>query len=291
MEHFATCFERAWKRRLELRQRTDTDCYRLFNGLGDGFGGVEVDRYGSALVLRSQELNAAELLAVIDPFVEPTSVIFKTGHHGRHAPQLVRGSSARQIVTEFGIRFEVEPAAPTNPGLYLDARPCRQWLRDHCQHLRVLNLFSFTGSLGVAALSGGARSVEHVDGQRRSHARAAENHRLNGLRVDDRDFVQSDVYPFLTKGKKKGRRFGGIILDPPPKVPGKDDQDLGDLVSRCRPLVDEGGWLLVLVHAEEMQLQDLARTAALKLTHEGKAGEDFPRKGDYHGFRWGVLSA
>ena len=46
---------------------------------------------------------------------------------------------------------------------------------------------------------------------------------------------------------------GGIILDPPPRLPGKrrkDPQAWNLLVSSAAPLLEPGGWLLALLNRQ-----------------------------------------
>lgn len=64
-------------------------------------------------------------------------------------------------------------------GLFLDMQSVREYLAVSSSGFRVLNLFCFTGSLGVAALAGGAREVVQVDVSKMALTWAKENFELN----------------------------------------------------------------------------------------------------------------
>ena len=184
-----------------------------------------------------------------------------------------------------------------NVGLFLDARPIRGWLRENSSQRRVLNLFAYTGSLGVAAAAGGARSVVHLDKKRGPLDLARENHRVNGLPVDGRGFLAGDVYQHLPRAARSGASFDAIILDPPPRVhrrkgaTGAASQDFAELTRLSTALLDSGGWLLCFFHrfdrgraAFEAEVLESA-ICPLSVLWRGGSGEDFPEPNPEHALR------
>ncbi len=86
-------------------------------------------------------------------------------------------------------------------------------LRDFIEDARVLDLFSGSGSLGIEALSRGARSVTFVDISQGSIAVLKKNLvRLHLL--DSGEFTKKDVLGFLRKNKEP---YDLIFADPPYK--------------------------------------------------------------------------
>jgi len=285
----------AWTRRRILHEDPETDVYRIFHGFSEGCPGLNIERFAdSAAIFLHDEALASRLdeaLDALDELFAPRLVILKERHlEGRRANgHVLRGAAPEGPleVREQGLRFLIDPLRTPNLGLFLDARPARSWIRAHAKGLRVLNLFAYTGSLGIAAAAGGARGVTHVDTQQSSLSRAQENHRLNELAMDARDLLCGDVYFHLPRAARSGRRFGGIILDPPPKVPERgwhkpEGQDLAKLASLCGPLLEPGGWLLCFMHrasgrreAVEAEIQEAAGVP-LQVIWRGTSGEDFP---------------
>lgn len=98
-------------------------------------------------------------------------------------------------------------------GLFLDHRPLRQMVFKEAKEKKVLNLFSYTGAIGVFAALGGAKSVVNVDLSNTYQEWAERNFKLNGL-IDGSKyrFIIADVLKYCDQIKDQ---FDLIILDPP----------------------------------------------------------------------------
>ncbi len=281
--------EAAWARRAALHEDPDLDVYRLFHGHGDGAPGCTLDRLGEGWVATGPEAWLAELPALLREMGQAPAWLIGRARPGPGTPRLLLGSQPpeRVTVTEHGLQFDIEPMASRNVGLYLDTRQARQWIREHSAGRLILNLFAYTGSLGVAAAAGGARGVTHMDMQKRALRRVRTNLELNELRVDARDLIAGDLYVHLRRMAKGSRRFDGIILDPPPQVPGRgahrpSGQDYETLLPATLPLLSPGGWLLCFFSRRnqsqatcEAAIQDAA-SVPLEVIHRGTSGDDFP---------------
>ena len=77
---------------------------------------------------------------------------------------------------------------------------------------RVLNLFAYTGAASLAAKAAGA-DVTHLDSVRQVVSWARNNMELSGL--DNVRWVVEDAMKFVKREAKRGKRYNGIILDPP----------------------------------------------------------------------------
>ena len=185
------------------------------------------------------------------------------------------------------------PGRPANPGLFLDARPARAWIRAHVGGRRVLNLFAFTGSLGVAAAVGGAREVVHVDSVRHALDMCRANHALNGMPVDDRSLARINVYQHLRKGQAARQKFDAVIVDPPPlkehalrtdRTPG--ERGLAALAPLVARMLAPGGWALFFLHHGDKTREQLERELVdaagvpLEVMWRGEQGPDFPESED-----------
>jgi 23S rRNA (cytosine1962-C5)-methyltransferase len=286
--------EQAWARRATMHAAQDLTVYRLFHGYGDGWPGLDIDRYGDAVVLRAHADSSAwidEVMEALDGLCAPAHVVLKElwrrdGSAESRTGVVLRGEGGRRIVSEPGLRFEVDLTAALNTGLFLDARPVRQRLLEVSAGRDVLNCFAYTGSLGVAARAGGARSVTHVDTQRRQLQRAQRNHELNGQAIDGRDLVAGDCFRMLAKTR---RRFGGVILDPPPRLPGRrggstDPQGYKKLLALALPRLADDGWLVCFFNRRGNRIEtDVERVLAaarevgvgVELDAAQHSGEDF----------------
>ncbi|MFN7313054.1 MAG: class I SAM-dependent methyltransferase [Bacteroidota bacterium] len=77
---------------------------------------------------------------------------------------------------------------------------------------RVLNLFAYTGGASLAAKAAGA-DVTHVDSVKQVISWSKENMESSGLH--DIRWVVEDALKFVKREVKRGKKYHGIILDPP----------------------------------------------------------------------------
>lgn len=77
---------------------------------------------------------------------------------------------------------------------------------------KVLNLFAYTGASSLAAKAAGA-DVVHVDSVKQVVSWARENMELSGL--DNIRWTVEDAAKFVEREAKRGKKYNGIILDPP----------------------------------------------------------------------------
>ncbi len=253
---------------MELRQRVippETDGYRVVNAEGDFLPGLIVDRYGGVLVVqsttegteRARTLWLPPLLAAFPG----ASILQKndlTTRHGEGLPledELLAGAPAPASVPfrERGLSFVAGIAGGQKTGFFLDQRENRHLVRSLAAGRSVLNLFSYSGAFGVAALAGGATRVTHVDVSDAALARARENHRLNGQAVEGPETRvetrEADVFDDLRARVAAGERWDFIVTDPPAFAKRKADVDKAcrgykDINRLAFQLLAPGGFLL-----------------------------------------------
>jgi 23S rRNA (cytosine1962-C5)-methyltransferase len=80
--------------------------------------------------------------------------------------------------------------------------------------IEILNLFGYTGGATLACAQAGAKVV-HVDGSKSAIAWARENAELSELSSKPIRWILDDARAFVTREIKRGRRYDGIIMDPP----------------------------------------------------------------------------
>ena len=134
----------------------------------------------------------------------------------RIAPVLHRGDASlplTSVVSEAGIRYEINLGAGYSHGLFLDQRLNRAKLRA-LKPKRVLNAFAYTCSFTVVAALAGAETLS-VDLSQLSLDRGRRNLHLNGLSENGHRFVAGDVLELLPRLERQNERFDAIILDPP----------------------------------------------------------------------------
>ncbi|OFZ00465.1 MAG: hypothetical protein A2070_11445 [Bdellovibrionales bacterium GWC1_52_8] len=204
---------------------------RVFYGPGEGTGileNVAVDRFASHYWVTVWEdiqgNQGREAGALVVDFLKSEEdaglqsvVLLNRPEKGvPEDPYILHGAppSGRFEVEETG-RYLVQLLGAKHPGLFLDHRPLRNWLVSHARDWTVLNTFAYTGSLSVAAGIGGASHVTTLDLSKPSVVWAEQNWKLNELAADRARFIAGDVFEWLPRLKREGRKFDCVILDPP----------------------------------------------------------------------------
>jgi 23S rRNA (cytosine1962-C5)-methyltransferase len=218
----------AWERKKPLLQ--SAEAIRLLNASASGIPRLVLELYGKhALFFDYGSGLEAELRASAERWMKTfgwgsVSVVDRTlaGDAGRAETVVLAGEvPERASVREGPLTFLVEPRHPRNVGLFLDTRELRREIRARAAGAgpetgaRVLNLFAYTGSLGLAALAGGAGAVTQVDISARYLDWGRENLRLSGLREDACKFTRMDSERYLDWAARKGLEFDLVVLDPP----------------------------------------------------------------------------
>ncbi len=260
---------------------------RLFNGYSEGCPGLVIDLYASTLVvfnLVEPVTDLEPLIALVVPlllerFPWIKAAIVKTRRAGDAASRrgvLVHGEQPDGEITEFGVRYALDLTMNQDAGFYLDTRNLRAWLKSAMHGKRVLNTFAYTGSLGAAALAGGAKQVVQTDRSGRFLSLARRTYALNGFTVVTR-FLTSDFFRLGGKLKQQGALFDCVVLDSPFfSVTEAGRVDLGAeharLINKVRPLISHNGVLAAVnnalfVSGEDYlaSLRELCRSGYLQL--------------------------
>ena len=222
--------KKAVARRQALAESGDTTAYRLVNRAGDGLPDVSTDRFGEVLVLSLFEPTAEVepyAIALADAVPGIRAIYVKRRPSGEERVHLapseqlsprepVWGTAVESLqVDEQGIVYEIRPAEGLSVGLFLDMREVREWVRQQAGGRSVLNLFAYTCAFGVCAMLGSASRALNLDASRQYLAWGQANYGLNGLAVDEHDFVFGDALDWLGRFARRGQTFDAVILDPP----------------------------------------------------------------------------
>jgi 23S rRNA (cytosine1962-C5)-methyltransferase len=190
-----------------------TNAVRLFDGSGDGLPSLSIDDFAGRWIV--QTLDKRE--PTLDPAVGYRSLywkpLLKTSNPG---PKHLGGEPVQDpfYVLESGVKFEIDFQAGYSPGLFLDQRINRNKLCSLAKDATLLNTFSYTCAFGVAAAIGGAFTV-NLDLSRRYLDWGKRNYEINRINSEDHDFIYGDVFDWLGRFQRRGRKFDVVVLDPP----------------------------------------------------------------------------
>lgn len=114
---------------------------------------------------------------------------------------------------------------------------------------RVLNLFAYTGAASMVACSAGAEVV-HCDASRPGLNWANQNMQLNNL--ENIRWVYEDAFKFVRREAKRGNKYNGIIMDPPPYGRGPEGEkwtlheQLDELIHKSSELLEKEKHFFIL---------------------------------------------
>ena len=195
---------------------------------------------------------------------------------------LVPGSDEYFVVNEQPFKFWVNLERYLDTGLFLDHRPLRQHLLKTTAGKSVLNLFSYTCSLSVAAATGGA-TVTSIDMSRTYLDWGMENFVINDLDPKAHRFIQADVLKELQHMIEANVKFDVIILDPPSFSNSKRmeedldiDRDHPILIRDCMKLLNQEGTLYFSTNKRKFEIHRIiAETYDCKEISQWTIPQDF----------------
>lgn len=218
--------DRALARREALRR--ETDAFRALHGESDGLPAITLDVFAGHGVLTTYSAGVAGLARLAAGAVRRrlglASLRWRSAHRsvsgGGVARVLAGAPPAVAHVREGRLALAVELGGGQKTGAFLDLRGLRRALaaRGDLAGAHVLDLFSYTGGLGLAAAAAGAAEVIHADSSAAALAFGAAHHALGPAR---HAWIEADLFRGLP-AELRDRRFELVIADPPQMTSRKD---------------------------------------------------------------------
>jgi 23S rRNA (cytosine1962-C5)-methyltransferase len=171
------------------------------------------------------------------------------------------------IMRHEGLVFELRPTPSGQVGFFAEQIEPWRWLRLEMRRASrqlgrppaLLNLFAYTGGSTLAAAAEGA-AITHVDSVRSAVAWGRRNAELSGLGAAPVRWIVDDAVAFAGRELRRGRRFDGIIVDPPSYGHGPGGERwvlaerLPDLLDTCLALTGGTPQLVLLTaHSEGLE--------------------------------------
>jgi 23S rRNA (cytosine1962-C5)-methyltransferase len=183
------------------------------------------------------------------------------------------------------VRFTAQNTPFRHLGFFPDMAPVWDWMRGRIAGMdspECMNLFGYTG-VGTLALAAKGARMTHVDASKKSVAEAKANAALSGMDDKPVRWMIDDAAKFVGREVRRGKRYDGIILDPPKWGRGpngevwKLEEGLPALIADCRQLLDaDSRFLFLTVYAVRMSalaIGELVRQQFADLPGEVECGE------------------
>ncbi len=292
---------KAIQSRQGLFTNPDTNAFRIFNGEGDGLGGVTIDWYAGYAVFswysqgiylyRDDVIEAfyalhPETLGIYEKVRFETDGALEESQHvwGQEAPEPL-------LIKENGVTFASYLNQGLMTGIFLDQREVRRLLlEDYSAGKTVLNTFSYTGAFSVVAALGGATQTTSVDVANRSKEKTQEQFGVNHLDPESQLIYVMDVFDYIRYAKRKQLSFDTIVLDPPSFARTKKRtfsvaKNYGELIADLASLISYKGVLIASTNAAnvsdkqfDQMIQEGLSSVSRSYSYEHSLGlpKDFP---------------
>lgn len=258
--------ENFWEQRLDqaIALRTDTlapgaEACRWVHAEADGLPGLVVDRLGSVAVLQAGCLWADSVSAdVAQRLVERHGMsgvlarndgAFRRPEGLPEGVQLLAGEVPESLQVRCGeLIRQVDPWRGQKTGLYLDQRENHVWAAQVLPVGECLDAFCNDGPFALHLAAAGS-NVLALDSSAPALSQAHANAELNGL-SDKLTTEKVNVFTGMRDMVSAGRRFDGIVLDPPALAKKKNQipsalRAYKELALRGVRLLSDGGRMIV----------------------------------------------
>jgi 23S rRNA (cytosine1962-C5)-methyltransferase len=249
-------------------------------GLIDSGGGQKWERYGPVTVVRP------EPQAMWAPALEEWSpdATFVPGSDEEGGGRWVqhRAVPPSWPLARDGVRFHASLTPFRHLGFFPDMAPQWDFMRQRADGAEVLNLFGYTG-VGTLLLSEAGARLVHVDASKKSVEGGRANAALSVMGDRPIRWIVDDAAKFTAREVRRGRRYDGILLDPPKFGRGPEgevwrlEEHLAPLLADCRKLLDSDSRFVVLtayaVRMSALSIGELLRQLTADLGGNIECGE------------------
>jgi 23S rRNA (cytosine1962-C5)-methyltransferase len=228
----------------------------------------KLERYGNVVLARPDPQALWDKSLPEEAWAKAQGRYVRAGKEGKW-----QGSKdlPKEWPIEFGgLCFMIRPTSFKHTGLFPEQLSNWEWIREMLASRlaeqkssaaprlfsrrtspTVLNLFAYTGGATLAAAQTGAQ-VCHVDASKTAVSWARENAELSGLSDKPIRWIVEDVLDFVRREITRGKKYDGIVMDPPAFGHGPKDEiwkieeQLPELLSLCMELLSEKPLCVVL---------------------------------------------
>ncbi len=290
----------ALNHRQQFYHDTETTAFRVFNGEGDGIGGLTIDYFDGYYLINWYSKGIYQfkeyVIESLNKLVEYKAIYQKKRFaiDGKYIEEdgFVIGERGQFpiIIKENGINFFIYLDEGAMVGIFLDQREVRKIIKEkYAQGKTVLNAFSYTGAFSVAAALGGALKTTSVDLANRSLGKTIEQFSVNGIDYEEQDIIVEDVFHYFKYAIKKEQKFDMVILDPPSFARSKKytfsaAKDYKYLLKEAIKITEDNGVIVASTNASTFdmnQFKGFIATAFKEMNRTYKSLEEFSLPKDF----------
>ncbi|USS86883.1 class I SAM-dependent methyltransferase [Fructilactobacillus cliffordii] len=284
----AAFFEQLFRKAFQLRaplvgQRVTA--YRLFNGMGDGLGGLAIDNFDGQILLTWENAGLyhqrAFIMDALNQVLDEYKGVYELKRYQAQATitpvtDLAAFPQQQQVVTENGINYEIQLAGGMRPGLDLAYREVRHQLKNNSHAKLALHLlFDQTGFV-TASIIGGAVQSEAVDQKNSAKTNLVAELSANKITQKMPKVRTMDLLGYLDYATKHELKFDVITINLPAFLRSKKGnfnirKDLNTLLQQVFTLATKEADVFITTETPAVTIKGLRQAAQTALQQLGQA--------------------
>ncbi len=250
----------------------ETTAFRIFNGEGDGIGGLTIDYFDGYYLLTWYSMGIYtfknDILDALKSSTDYKGIYQKKrfdakGQYLEDNSDFICGEKAPEplIVKENGANFAIYLDDGAMVGVFLDQKDVRKTIRDkYSKGLTVLNTFSYTGAFSVFAALGDAKETTSVDLANRSRVKTQEQFSVNNIDLEKQHIIVEDVFNYFKYAVRKKLSFDLVVLDPPSFARSKKhtfsaSKDYTKLLKEAIQITNKNGVIVASTNASNFDMK------------------------------------
>jgi len=255
-QFFINRIENAWAYRQKLGYKENC---RLIFGEADDLPQLIIDKFNDYFVIQTLALGIdvwkPAIVKAIEKIFNPKGIYERNEVPVRELEGMEQQKGVLSaafdtniVITENGVKFNVDIANGQKTGFFLDQQDNRRGIQYIVKDADVLGAFCYTGSFEIMAAHYGARSVLGLDISQSAIDMCNKNAALNGLEGICR-FECVNAFDVLKEWSKEGKQWDVVMLDPPSFTKSRATIDKAvagykEINLRGMKLVKPGGFLV-----------------------------------------------
>ena len=214
----------------------------------DASNGEKLERWGKYILLRPDPTVIWDNGNLLEKYKgKIDAVYYRSNKGGGHWENFKKIPSTWTIKYQ-DLTFNIKQMGFKHTGIFPEQAVNWEYMmnkiEDAKRHIKVLNLFGYTGAASVACLKAGA-SVTHVDASKGMVEVCKENVISSGLKDKQVRYLVDDVVKFVKREIRRGNKYDAIVMDPPSYGRGANgevwdiEKDLSTLVNLCLEILSD----------------------------------------------------
>ena len=214
----------------------------------DVSNGEKLERWGKYILLRPDPTVIWDNGNLLEKYKEKIDAIYYRSNKGGGHWENLRKIPSTWTIKYQDLTFNIKQMGFKHTGIFPEQAVNWEYMmnkiEDAKRHIKVLNLFGYTGAASVACLKAGA-SVTHVDASKGMVEVCKENVISSGLKDRQVRYLVDDVVKFVKREIRRGNKYDAIVMDPPSYGRGANgevwdiEKDLVTLVNLCLEILSD----------------------------------------------------